>query len=190
MNLVRVNNADVLVTHIWDDDGQLWVECVVHFADGSFVTPEGIIVLTVLGVWVADRSEHLVPGGGVGVRLRNAVWWLPVNGNKDRSHALLKSSLVIDFLLNISSIQNTTHRTERLNLQSENIWRKQRSKTFNKFIYIITLDIFSYASTELLQCGVTAWRLLLPWTNAVLQAEVWGRFGRTDRQTDRHFSLY
>lgn len=83
MNPVSVNNADVLVTHIWDDDGQLWVECVVHFADGSFVTPEGIVVLTVLGVRVADRGEHLVPGGGVGVRLRNAVWRLPVDRNRD-----------------------------------------------------------------------------------------------------------
>lgn len=38
------------VTHIWNDDRQLWVECVVHLADGSFVTPEGVVVLTVLGI--------------------------------------------------------------------------------------------------------------------------------------------
>lgn len=38
------------VTHIRNDDSELWVECVVHLADGSFVTPEGVVVLTVFGV--------------------------------------------------------------------------------------------------------------------------------------------
>lgn len=65
------------MTHIRDDDGELWVECVVHLANGSFVTPEGVVVLAVLGVGVTDRGEHLVPGRGVGVRLWHAVRRLP-----------------------------------------------------------------------------------------------------------------
>lgn len=69
------------MTHIWNNHGKFWVECVVHFANGSFVTPEGVVVLTVLGIWVADRGEHLVPRCGVGVRLWHAVWWLPANKN-------------------------------------------------------------------------------------------------------------
>lgn len=67
------------MTHIWNNDSKLWVECVVHFADGSFVTPEGVVVLTVLGIRVADCGEHLVPRRGVGVRLWHAVWRLPAN---------------------------------------------------------------------------------------------------------------
>lgn len=70
-----------VVTHIWNNHGKFWVECVVHFANGSFVTPEGVVVLTVLGIWVADRGEHLVPRCGIGVRLWHAVWWLPANKN-------------------------------------------------------------------------------------------------------------
>lgn len=66
-------------THIRNDDGKLWVECVVHLADGSFVTPERVVVLTVFGIRVTGRGEHLVPGRGVGVRLRDAVWRLPAN---------------------------------------------------------------------------------------------------------------
>lgn len=38
------------MTHIWNNDSKLWVEGVVHLADGSFVTPEGVVVLTVLGI--------------------------------------------------------------------------------------------------------------------------------------------
>lgn len=37
-------------TYIRNDDGELWVECMVDLADGSFVTPEGVVVLTVLGI--------------------------------------------------------------------------------------------------------------------------------------------
>lgn len=64
-------------THVWNDDGELGVEGVVHLSDGSFVTPEGVVVLAVFGVRVADRGEDFVPGGGVGVRLRHTVWRLP-----------------------------------------------------------------------------------------------------------------
>lgn len=91
-------------THIRDDDGKLWVECVVHFADGSLVTPEGVVVLTVLGVWVADCGEHLVPGCGVGVRLRHAVRRLPANPNKDSylchrtAHVMLQSLVTLIWL--------------------------------------------------------------------------------------------
>lgn len=54
---------------------------MIHFADCSFVTPEGVVVLTVLGVRVTDRGEHLVPGRRVGVRLWDAVRRLPARGN-------------------------------------------------------------------------------------------------------------
>lgn len=64
-------------THVWNDDGELGVEGVVHLSDGSFVTPEGVVVLAVFGIRVADRGEDFVPGGGVGVRLRHTVWRLP-----------------------------------------------------------------------------------------------------------------
>lgn len=72
------------MTHIRNDDRKLWVESVVHLADGSFVTPEGVVVLTVLGIRVADCGEHLVPRCGVGVRLWHAVWRLPTNQKEDR----------------------------------------------------------------------------------------------------------
>ena len=73
------------MTHVGDDDGQLRVESVVHLADGSLVTPEGVVVLTVLGVRVTDRGERLVPGRGVGVRLRHAVGRLPVKTKRGDS---------------------------------------------------------------------------------------------------------
>lgn len=68
-----------MLTHIRNDDSKLWVECVVHLADCSFVTPEGVVVLTILGVWVTYCGEHLVPRCGIGVCLWHAVWWLPTN---------------------------------------------------------------------------------------------------------------
>lgn len=71
------------MTHIRNDDRKLWVECMVHLADGSFITPEGIVVLAVLSIRVADCGEHLVPRSGIGVCLWHAVWWLPTNQNKD-----------------------------------------------------------------------------------------------------------
>lgn len=70
-------------THVWNDDGELRVEGVIHLADGSFVTPEGVVVLAVLGVRVADRGEDFIPGGGVGVRLRHTVRWLPTMTQKN-----------------------------------------------------------------------------------------------------------
>lgn len=66
-------------THVRNDDGELRVERVVHFADGALVAPEGVVVLTVLGIRVSHRGEHLVPGCRVGVGLRNAVRRLPTN---------------------------------------------------------------------------------------------------------------
>ena len=65
------------MTHVRNNDGKLWVECMVHLADCAFVTPEGVVVLTVLGIRVTDCGEHLVPRRGVGVRLRHAVGRLP-----------------------------------------------------------------------------------------------------------------
>lgn len=69
------------VTHIWNDDSELRVECMVHLANCSFITPEGVVVLAVLGVRVSDRREQLVPRRGVGVRLRHAVRRLPAKPN-------------------------------------------------------------------------------------------------------------
>ncbi|MEQ2190954.1 hypothetical protein XENOCAPTIV_016108 [Xenoophorus captivus] len=37
---------------------------MIHFANCSFVTPEGVVVLTVLGVRVTDGGKHLVPRCG------------------------------------------------------------------------------------------------------------------------------
>lgn len=64
-------------THVWNDDCELGVECVVHFADGSFITPEWVVVLRILGVRISRSGEYFIPGCGIGVRLRNAVWRLP-----------------------------------------------------------------------------------------------------------------
>lgn len=55
---------------------------MVDFADGAFVAPEGVVILTVLGVRVPHRGEQLVPGRGVGVGLRDAVGGLPATTNK------------------------------------------------------------------------------------------------------------
>lgn len=67
------------MTHVRHDDGEFGVEGVVDFADGAFVTPEGVVILTVLGVRVPDGGEQLVPGCGVGVGLRDAVGGLPAS---------------------------------------------------------------------------------------------------------------
>lgn len=80
-----------LLTYVWYNDSQFWVECVINFADCSFVTPERVIILTVLGVRVTDCGEHLVPGGGVGVGLRYAVWRLPVKKTQGYGWLMLHS---------------------------------------------------------------------------------------------------
>lgn len=72
-----------MLTYIRNDDSKLWVECMVHLADCSLVTPEGVVVLTVLGIWITDCGEHLVPRRGIGVCLWHTVWWLPTNQNTD-----------------------------------------------------------------------------------------------------------
>lgn len=72
-----------MLTYIRNDDSELWVKCMVHFADCSFVTPEGVVVLTVLGIRITDCGEHLVPRRGIGVGLWHTVWWLPTNQNTD-----------------------------------------------------------------------------------------------------------
>lgn len=74
-----MSTMEEMATHVWDDDGEFRVEGVVDFADGAFVTPEGVVVLAVLGIRVTDRGEQLVPGCGVGVGLRDAVGGLPAN---------------------------------------------------------------------------------------------------------------
>lgn len=58
---------------------------MVDFADGAFVTPEGVVILAVPGVRVPDGGEQLVPGGGVGVGLRDAVRGLPA----DHKHTII-----------------------------------------------------------------------------------------------------
>lgn len=73
MHQVQVDEGTVIIRN---DDRKLWVECMVHLADGSFITPEGIVVLAVLSIRVADCGEHLVPRSGIGVCLWHAVWWL------------------------------------------------------------------------------------------------------------------
>ena len=72
------------MTHVRHDDGELWVERVVQLPHGSLVAPEGVVVLAVLSVRVADRSEHFVPGGGVSERLRDAVRRLPARQQQGR----------------------------------------------------------------------------------------------------------
>lgn len=78
-----------LATHVRDDDGEFGVEGVVDFAHGAFVTPEGVVVLTVLGVRVPDGGEQLVPGCGVGVGLRDAVGGLPANQKQTLSGLII-----------------------------------------------------------------------------------------------------
>lgn len=64
-------------THFWNDDGEFGVQGVVHLADGTFVTPERVVILRVFGVGISCCGEDLVPGCGVAVGLRNAVRGLP-----------------------------------------------------------------------------------------------------------------
>lgn len=52
---------------------------MVNLPNGSLVTPEGVVVLAVFGVRVADCGKDFIPGRGVGVRLWHTVWWLPAN---------------------------------------------------------------------------------------------------------------
>lgn len=80
------------MAHIWNNDGEFGVECVVHLADGSFVTPEGVVVLAVLGVRVSHCGEQLVPRRGVGVRLWYAVRRLPVKPNAQSADWVLMDS--------------------------------------------------------------------------------------------------
>lgn len=74
-----MSSIEEAATHVGDDDGKFRVEGVVDLADGAFVTPEGVVILAVPGVRVADRGEQLVPGCGVGVGLRDAVGGLPAD---------------------------------------------------------------------------------------------------------------
>lgn len=53
---------------------------MVDFSDGSLVTPERIVVLSVFSVGISGGREDLVPECGVAVRVRNTVWWLSMGG--------------------------------------------------------------------------------------------------------------
>lgn len=64
-------------THFWYDDCEFRVQGVVHLPNGTFVTPERVVVLCVLGVRVPGCGEDLVPGRRVAVRLWDTVRWLP-----------------------------------------------------------------------------------------------------------------
>lgn len=62
---------------------------MVHLPNGSFVTPEGVVILAVFGVRVTDCGEDFIPGGGVGIRLRHTVWWLPAMGEQKPTKNLI-----------------------------------------------------------------------------------------------------
>lgn len=49
---------------------------MVDFANGSLVTPEGVVILGVFCVRVPGRGEDLVPQSGIAVGFRNTMWWL------------------------------------------------------------------------------------------------------------------
>lgn len=72
-------------THIWDDDGEFGVQRVVHLPNGSFITPEGVVILAVFGVRVTDCGEDFIPRGGVRVRLWHTVRWLPAISRQNQA---------------------------------------------------------------------------------------------------------
>ena len=67
----------IKLTHIRDNDGELGVQCMIDLSDGSFVTPERVVILCVFGVRVPRCREELVPRCGIGVRLWDTVGRLP-----------------------------------------------------------------------------------------------------------------
>lgn len=56
---------------------------MIDFSNGPLVTPERVVVLSILCVGISGSREDLVPERGVAVRVRNTVWWL----YGDREHA-------------------------------------------------------------------------------------------------------
>lgn len=77
-------------THIWNDDSELGIQCMIHLPNSTFVTPEWVVVLRVLGVRVSCRGEDLVPGCGITVRLWHTVRRLPGENLKTRLERKLK----------------------------------------------------------------------------------------------------
>lgn len=69
------------MTHFWDDDCEFRVQSVVHLPNGTFVTPERVVVLRVFRFGVSRCGEDLVPGRCIAVRLWNTVRWLPREQN-------------------------------------------------------------------------------------------------------------
>lgn len=70
---VQVNERAIV---IWNDDSELGIQCVIHLPNGTFVTPERVVLLCVLSFWISCCSENLVPGCGIAVGLRDTVRWL------------------------------------------------------------------------------------------------------------------
>lgn len=70
---VQVNERTVV---IWNGDSELGIQCMIYLPNGTFVTPEWVVVLRVLRVWVSCCGEDLVPGRGITVGLWDTVRWL------------------------------------------------------------------------------------------------------------------
>lgn len=49
---------------------------MIDFSHSSFVTPEGIVVLSIFCIGVSCSREDLVPVASVNIGLWNTVWWL------------------------------------------------------------------------------------------------------------------
>lgn len=72
-------------THIWNDDSELGIQCVIHLPNGTFVTPEWVVLLCVLCVRVSCCGENLVPGCGIAVGLWDTVRWLPAEDLQNKA---------------------------------------------------------------------------------------------------------
>ncbi len=57
---------------------------MIHLPNGTFITPERVVLLCVLSVWISCCSENLVPGCGIAVGLWDTVRWLPAEDFQDK----------------------------------------------------------------------------------------------------------
>lgn len=60
---------------------------MIDFSNGSLITPERVIILSIFGVGISGSCEDLVPERGVAICIRNTVWWLSA-GEKRKRHVL------------------------------------------------------------------------------------------------------
>lgn len=66
---------------------------MIDFSNGPLVTPERVVVLSILCVGISGSREDLVPERGVAVRVRNTVWWL--SAGEGERHARWPKTLTV-----------------------------------------------------------------------------------------------